>query len=78
MNVDLGENSYEILIKKGCLNQASSELNLNRKILVISDSGIPAQYIETIAEQCENYVVEIIPQGENNKNIEHLRICVMF
>ncbi|HHU52855.1 MAG TPA: 3-dehydroquinate synthase [Clostridiaceae bacterium] len=70
LNVDLGENSYEILIKKGCLNQASSELNLNRKILVISDSGIPAQYIETIAEQCENYLVEIIPQGENNKNIE--------
>lgn len=70
LNVNLGQNSYEILIQKGCLNQASLEFNLNRKVLIVSDSGIPAHYIETIAKQCENCVVEIIPQGENNKNIK--------
>ncbi|MGI6580223.1 MAG: 3-dehydroquinate synthase [Saccharofermentanales bacterium] len=76
LNVNLGENSYEILIAKDCLNRAATELNLKRKVLIISDSGIPAQYIETIARQCENSVIKIIPQGESNKNIEQfITLC---
>ncbi|MGB4610569.1 MAG: 3-dehydroquinate synthase [Saccharofermentanales bacterium] len=76
LNVNLDENSYEILIAKDCLNRAATELNLKRKVLIISDSGIPAQYIETIARQCENSVIKIIPQGESNKNIEQfITLC---
>ncbi|NLJ69955.1 MAG: 3-dehydroquinate synthase [Clostridiaceae bacterium] len=70
LNVNLGKNSYEILIQRNCLSQAATELNLKRKVLIVSDSGIPTQYIENIAGQCENSVIKIIPQGENNKNIK--------
>lgn len=76
LTVNLVENSYDIIIKRGCLEQAGSEINLKRKILIVTDSGIPEKYIETVAEQCEFFIVETIPQGESNKNIEQFtKIC---
>lgn len=70
LKVDLAENSYEILIKQGCLKQAAQELNLKRKVLIVTDSGIPKKYIDLISKQCESPVIEIVPQGENSKSVD--------
>ena len=47
--VNLGINSYDIIIERGILQNADKYLNLHRKVLVVTDSGVPKQYADTIA-----------------------------
>ena len=72
--VELGKNSYPITIQRGVLAQADSYLKLNRKVLVVTDSGVPARYAETVAERCDNPVVVTIPQGEGSKNLQNFEL----
>lgn len=68
--MDLGPESYDIHLERGALRQAARYLNLNRKVLIVTDSGVPAQYAETLAAQCGESYIEIFPQGEQHKNME--------
>ena len=44
IRVELGKNSYTITIRRGALAQASSYMKLDRKVLVVTDSGVPEEY----------------------------------
>ena len=70
IHVNLKENSYDILVQRGCLENAGKELNLNRKVLVVSDSGVPSKYVETIKNQCKEGYSFVFPFCENSKCIE--------
>ena len=65
--VNLGKNSYDIVVERGSLTKAADLLNLNRKVLVVTDSGVPSEYAATVAEQCGDATVVTIPQGEESK-----------
>ena len=67
--VELGKNSYQVTVERGILNRADTYLNLNRKVLVVTDSGVPAQYAEAVAGCCAKPVLVTIPQGEESKNL---------
>ena len=49
--LNLGEQSYDIVLERGALNKASEHLNLNRKCLIITDSGVPKEYAQAICAQ---------------------------
>lgn len=66
---ELGNNSYPITIQRGALHHAENYMNLNRKVLLVTDSGVPATYAETIAERCAAPTVVTLPQGEGSKNV---------
>jgi len=68
IRVDLKENGYDIVFEHGALKKAGEYLNLNRKVLVVTDSGVPSVYAETVASCCTNAYCVTIPQGEENKN----------
>ena len=70
IRVNLGENSYDIIIKRGSLSEAASLLNLNRKVLVVSDNGVPKKYIDTILSQCKEGIPFIFESGEERKTLE--------
>lgn len=67
LSMNLGANSYDIIIEHGSLHKAAEYLNLNRKILVVTDDGVPTEYADTIAAQCKTAVKVIVPQGEDSK-----------
>lgn len=69
--VELGKNSYTITIEQGALSHAGSYMNLNRKVLVVTDSGVPEQYAQTVAACCRTPVIVTLPQGEGSKNIRN-------
>ena len=71
ITVELGANSYPITIQRGTLARAGEYLNLQRKALVVTDSGVPAQYAETVADCCADPVIVTIPQGESSKNLRN-------
>ena len=67
--VNLGERSYEILLRRGSLARAGEFLNLDRKVLVVTDSGVPSRYAQTVADQAKDAVIVTFPQGEESKNV---------
>ncbi len=69
INVNLGTNSYDIIICRGALKQAGKELNLNRKVFIITDDGVPGEYSKCIADQCKEAHVFSVLEGEDSKSI---------
>lgn len=67
INMNLGKNSYDIVVERGSLNRVGELLRLDRKVLVVTDSGVPAEYAKTVASKCAEPVVVTIPQGEESK-----------
>ncbi len=70
INVDLKHTDYNIYIERGALSKSGELLNLNRKVLIVTDSGVPKKYAECVASQCKAGFVETVPQGEESKSIE--------
>ncbi len=70
--MNLAERGYDIVIERGVLDRARELLNLNRRCLVVTDSGVPAEYAKKVAEQCKNATVVTIPAGEGSKNFSSL------
>lgn len=68
--VRLNEKSYDIVLERGVINRAKEELNLERKVMVVTDDGVPKEYAETIAKQCKTPVVFTMKQGEDHKTLQ--------
>ena len=76
LNMELGERSYDILIERGCLQQAGRLLHLNRKVCIVTDEGVPRQYVEKLAAQCESPVIVTVDAGEETKTMETVtKLC---
>ncbi|MBQ9680473.1 MAG: 3-dehydroquinate synthase [Ruminococcus sp.] len=69
LQLDLGADSYDIVIERGALQRAGELLNLDRKVLVLTDNGVPAEYAQTVASQAKDGYVFTVPQGEDSKSI---------
>ena len=79
LTMELGERSYDIVIRRGCLQQADQLLQLNRKVLIVTDSGVPAQYAEVLASQCKTPVIYTVAEGEQSKTMETVsRLCAIM
>ena len=69
IQMNLGPNSYDILVERGLLQKAGQHLNLNRRVLVVTDTGVPEAYAQTIAGQCKESVICTVEMGENSKSL---------
>lgn len=67
LSMNLGADSYDIIIEHGALQKAAEYLNLNRKILIVTDDGVPEVYADTVSKQCKNAVKVVVAQGEESK-----------
>lgn len=70
IHMNLGEDSYDILVERGILAHAKQHLNLNRRVLVVTDTGVPAVYAETLAAQCKAGIICTVEMGEASKSLE--------
>ncbi len=70
IHINLDENSYDIIVERGILEKADMHLNLNRRVLIVTDSGVPAQYAEKLSSLCKESVVCTIPMGEGSKSLD--------
>lgn len=76
--LNLGEQSYDIVLERGALNKASQHLSLNRKCLIVTDSGVPSQYAKTIKNQAKEGYIVTIPQGESSKNFDNYKMLLAY
>ncbi len=76
--LNLGKDSYDIVLERGALKNACETLKIrekdkNRKILILTDDGVPKEYVMVLAESCETDSILTIPQGEASKNFDMLQ-----
>lgn len=62
--------SYPILLERGVLKKAAEHLDLNRRCLILTDKNIPEAYVDTLAAQCGEPHVFVIPAGEESKCLD--------
>ena len=76
--VNLGKDSYDIILERGAIKKAGELLGIpkGRKVLVVTDTGVPREYADTVAWCYEDSHIFIFPQGEKSKNFDTYRaIC---
>ena len=76
IRMELGANSYNIELERGILNRAGEYLNLNRKVMIVTDEGVPITYARTLAEHCKEAYIKVVPQGEVSKTLQTVE-CVL-
>ena len=64
LTMRLGPRSYDIILRRGALGRVGQLVNLSRKVLVVTDSGVPQQYLSTVLAQCPQGVPVVLEQGE--------------
>lgn len=69
LHMNLGCNSYDIILERGCLHHISDYLNLDRKVLIITDDHVPKEYAQDLLKQCTQGYLSIVPQGEDSKGM---------
>ena len=69
LTVKRSDASYEIAIGKGLLAKAGKHFNLDRKVLVVTDDGIPRPYVQAILAECKEPTLVTIPAGEESKTL---------
>ena len=78
LRINLGEQSYDIIVEKGCLKNASKHLDLNRKVLILTDSGVPKKYSEAVLKCCKEGYIYVIKQGEKSKSFKSYTEILKF
>lgn len=68
LHMNLGEHSYDIHLEHGCLQHIHEMISLQRKVLIITDEGVPDAYVKTVADQCLDVVIHTVKQGEGSKS----------
>ena len=72
LTMNLGERSYDIILKSGALENLYQFARLDRRVAVVTDSGVPAQYAQRVADQCKDAKIITVPQGEASKSFKIL------
>lgn len=62
--------SYDIIVGRGKINSAGQHLNLSRKVMIVTDTGVPRQYVESIAKSSKTPVIHTFEMGEGSKTFE--------
>ena len=76
IRIELGERSYDINIGSGIMKYADKYFDLDRKVAVITDSGVPKEYSEEIKGAAREAKVITFPMGEESKSLAtYAKIC---
>lgn len=69
LTVNLPHTHYDIVVERGCLNYVDKFLDLHRRVLIVTDSGVPKEYAQTIASLSKEPIIIAIEQGEESKSL---------
>ena len=69
LRMELGQDSDDIHIGEGLLSKVCEIFDVGRRVLVVTDSGVPAEYAKAVAEAIPEARVVTLPMGEGTKSI---------
>lgn len=67
---------YNIVLERGALKNLNEHLMLERRVLIVTDSGVPAEYAKTAASQCREPYIVTIKEGEASKCFDNYKMLL--
>lgn len=71
IHVNLGK-GYNIHIGSGLIDKAGEIFDLTRRVLILTDSGVPSEYAQRVKVLCSNARIMTVDKGEGSKNLDTL------
>lgn len=76
INVNLADRGYDIIVERGALNRIGELLKLDRRVLIVTDDGVPSEYAERVALASKSPTVITLPMGESTKSLSNFeKLC---
>ncbi len=69
VRVNLGEDSYDVVIGRGILSSVGEMFNLDRRVLIVTDEGVPREYAEVVAMAAKAPRIVTVGEGEGSKSM---------
>lgn len=69
---------YDVVIENNCLDIIEEYLDLNRKVLILTDDGIPHIYVDKVYQKALIPFVYTIIQGEQSKSFSNFEKILDF
>ncbi len=70
LHIELGERGYDVTVGRGLLARADKYFNLDRRVFILTDSGVPEIYAKTVAALAKEALIVTVPEGEGSKSPE--------
>lgn len=64
--------SCDIVLESGCIARINELLDLKRRVLIVTDNGVPTQYARSVADACTAPRVITVAGGDGCKSLEIL------
>lgn len=74
--VRMSTGNYGVLIARGALDRAGELFSLDRKVLIVTDSGVPAEYAARVSQHCREAHIVTVPEGEESKSLDALSLLL--
>ncbi|MBR6413631.1 MAG: iron-containing alcohol dehydrogenase [Oscillospiraceae bacterium] len=68
LTVHTAKSAYPVYLRRGLLQKGGTLLDLNRRVFLVTDEGIPNAYTQALAAQCRQVVCHTVAQGEGSKS----------
>ena len=72
IRIELNERSYDITVGEGAIAKASELFSLDRRVLIVTDSGVPKEYSVTVKDMCREGRIITVKEGEETKSLSVL------
>ena len=66
--------SYTVYCERGALAHIGDYFALDRRVLIVTDTGVPAEYAKTVAKSCSSPIILTVHEGEDSKSLETLSV----
>lgn len=73
LTVNLKTQSYDVEVERGAIDDIGKRIDLNRKVLVVTDDGVPQKYSSKVADAAKVAVIARIERGEQSKNFDNFK-----
>lgn len=67
---------YDVIIERGALASTNRFFNLKRKVLVVTDSGVPQEYSRIISDMSLESLIISLQKGESSKNFDNYKMIL--
>lgn len=70
LSVDVKHDKYDIVLDHGLIHQLSKFFDVNQKIFILTDKGVPKKWVDIVSKQCKNSCVYTVEGSETSKSME--------
>ena len=70
LTVNMQEQTYDVVVERNSLNSVDKYFDLNRKVLIVTDDGVPSEYSKTIKDLSkEGYIYTTPPPQATTQSL---------